>query len=143
MRAIQAAWERITEPRNMKVAYLAIYLVTALIGVVTLVMPPQSIAGEIGPLITTVWASLFILGGTVGAVTVLPGWWWAERLLALAPVAIGLAIYAAVVVVLHLQSTDTGSSRMTQVGTIVLASAPFAIRFLVIREYSYDPRARR
>lgn len=127
----------------MKVAYLAIYVLTTAIGVVTLVTPPQSIAGEVGPLITTIWAALFILGGVVGAVTVLPGWWWVERLLALAPIGIGLAIYLAVVVVLHVQNAQDGSSRLTQVGIIVLAAAPFAVRFLVIREYSYDPRARR
>ncbi|ALX66835.1 hypothetical protein [Microbacterium sp. XT11] len=140
MRALRAAWERITEPRHMKVAYLAIYMLTVVIGVVTLISPPQSIAGEAGPLITTVWAMLFIVGGAIGAITVLPGWWWAERLLAIGPVMLGLAIYLTVVTILHLQSTDAGSSRLTQVGIILLASAPFTIRALVIREYSYEPR---
>lgn len=123
----------------MKLAYLLIYVTTVTIGVVTLVAPPQSIAGEIGPVVTVVWASLFIVGGLVGMVTVLPGWWWAERLLAIAPVLLGLAIYLAVVIALQAQS-DAGSSRLTQLGIIVLASAPFAIRALVIREYSYEPR---
>lgn len=140
---LRGLWQRITEPRHLKVAYLVIYLLTALIGVVTMISPPQSIAGEIGPVITTVWAGLFIVGGVAGAVTVLPGWWWAERLLAIAPIMLGLVIYLAVVTVLHAQSAEIGASRLTQIGIIVLASAPFTIRFLLIREYSYDPRARR
>lgn len=139
MRWLGRAWAGLTEPRHMKLAYLLIYVTTVTIGVVTLVAPPQSIAGEIGPVVTVVWASLFIVGGLVGMVTVLPGWWWAERLLAIAPVLLGLAIYLAVVIALQAQS-DAGSSRLTQLGIIVLASAPFAIRALVIREYSYEPR---
>lgn len=143
MRWLSQVWQGITEPRHMKVAYMVIYMLTIAVGVVTLIAPPQSIAGEVGPTITIVWACLFLLGGIAGTITVLPGWWWAERVLALAPVGIGLSIYAAVVIVLHVQTVDAGASRLTQVGIIALAAAPFAIRFLVIREYSYDPRARR
>lgn len=140
MRSIRAAWARITEPRHMKVAYLVVYAITTAVGVITLITPPQSIAGEVGPVLTTIWASLFIAGGLTGMITVLPGWWWAERLLAIALVILGLAIYFTVVVILHAQSADTGSSRLTQLGIILLASAPFTIRFLIIREYSFEPR---
>lgn len=140
MRWIRQLWERITEPRTMKVTYLSIYVLTALIGTVTLVSPPASISGEIGPVITIIWAVLFIVGGIAGAVTVLPGWWWAERLLAISPVLFGLSIYLIVVVTLHVQNMESGSSRLTQVGIITLASMPFVIRALVIREYSYEPR---
>lgn len=143
MRALRSVWGRITEPRHMKLAYLGIYLLTAVIGVVAVLSPPQPVAGEVGPVITVIWACLFILGGVVGTVAVLPGWWWMERLLAIAPISLGLVIYMAVVVVLHLQNTAAGASRLVQVGIILLASAPFTVRFLVIREYSYDPRARR
>lgn len=156
MRAIRAAWERITEPRRLKVIYLVIYAVTAWVGVVTLLRPPQTIAGEIGPIVTLVWASLFVLGGLAGFVSVLPGWWWVERLLALTPIGIGLAIYALVVGVLHVQGArdgnpgigiillirgeDAGSSRLTQIGIIALAASPFILRAPLIRGYSYEPR---
>ena len=143
MRALRRVWAAVSEPRHLKIAYLVIYLLTVAVGVVTLVSPPQTIAWEIGPVITSVWASLFILGGAAGAVTVLPGWWWAERLLGIAPVMIGLTIYLAVVTILHTQGIESGSSRLTQLGIILLAAAPFAIRFLIIREYSFQPRARR
>lgn len=143
MRAIRHAWDAIAHPRHVKVIYLVIYLVAAGIGAVTLVNPPQTISGEVGPLITVIWAALFILGGLVGSVTVLPGWWWAERLLGIGPVLLGLAIYLTVVGVLHAQSIESGGSRLTQFGIILLASSPFILRFFFIKEYSYEPRARR
>ena len=137
---VRRLWSSITEPRHMKVTYLVIYLLTVCIGVVTLLSPPQTIDGLVGPIITTIWASLFILGGLAGAIAVLPGWWWVERLLGIGPVMLGLTIYLTVVIVLHVHSMDAGSSRLTQIGIIVLASTPFTIRALVIREYSYEPR---
>lgn len=137
---LRRAWLSITEPRHMKVAYVAVYAITCAIGIVTLISPPQTIEGQVGPIITTVWATLFIAGGMVGMVAVLPGWWWVERLLAIAPVMIGLGVYLTVVTILHVQTVAQGSSRLTQIGIILLASAPFTIRALVIREYSYEPR---
>ena len=140
IRRAGSLWESITEPRHLKIAYLVIYLITIAVGVVTLVKPPQSIEGPLGTATTMLWAGLFILGGLVGAVTVLPGWWWVERLLGIAPIFIGLAIYLAVVIVLHIHGLDAGASRLTQIGIILLASAPFTLRGLLIREYSYEPR---
>jgi hypothetical protein len=140
MRRLKRMWEAIKEPRHLKIAYLVIYGVTIAIGVATLVRPPQSIEGPLGSFSTMLWAALFVFGGAVGMVTVLPGWWWAERLLAIAPVFIGLAIYLAVVIILHVQGLESGASRLTQIGIIVLASGPFTLRGLLIREYSYEPR---
>lgn len=137
---VRRLWESITEPRHLKLAYLLIYLITIAIGIVTLVKPPQSIEGPLGTVTTMLWAGLFIFGGLVGAVTVLPGWWWVERLLGIAPIFIGLAIYLAVVIILHVRGLDLGASRLTQIGIILLASAPFTLRGLLIREYSYEPR---
>lgn len=142
IRGLRKAWDRVTRPRHVKVIYLVIYALSAGIGVVTLLNPPQTIAGEVGPALTNVWAGLFILGGLVGVVTVLPGWWWAERLLGIAPIMIGLAIYLSVVTVLHWQALDTGGSRATQIGIILLAASPFILRFFFIKEYSYEPRSR-
>lgn len=137
---IRSLWERITEPRHMKVAYAVIYLATIVVGFVTLAMPPQTIKGEVGPIITVIWAGLFVVGGTAGLLTVFPGWWWVERLLGLAPILLGLGIYLVVVIILHAQALESGGSRATQIGIITLAASPFLLRFLVIREYSYEPR---
>ena len=136
----RALWESITEPRHLKVGYFGIYLLTVAIGVVTLVWPPRSIEGPVGSASTALWASLFIFGGVVGAVTVLPGWWWLERALAIVPISLGLLIYVVVVLILHFQGLDQGASRLTQLGVILLAGTPFALRFLLIREYTFEPR---
>jgi hypothetical protein len=45
MRALQRAWGKVTKPRHVKVIYLVIYIVSALIGLVTLIRPPQTISG--------------------------------------------------------------------------------------------------
>lgn len=137
---VRRLWESITEPRHLKVAYFAIYLLTVGVGVVTATNPPQSIEGPLGPILTAIWSGLFTVGGAVGAITVLPGWWWVERLLGLAPILMGLAIYLSVAATLHWHNIDTGSSRLTQIGIILLASAPFTLRGLLIRDYSYEPR---
>ena len=48
MRWLQRLWARITEPRRMKVFYFFVYLLTAGVGLVTLLSPPRSIAWELG-----------------------------------------------------------------------------------------------
>lgn len=132
----------VAEPRHLKTAYAVIYLLTALIGTVTLARPPQTIEGPLGPVASTAWACAFIVGGLAGLLAVFPGWWWAERALAIAPALIGLGIYGTVVVWQHVQSVldGGGGSRLTQIGVILLASAPFLLRGLLIREYLYEPR---
>lgn len=134
------AWEWIAEPKRLNVVYVIVYALTLAIGVQTLRQPPQSIEGPLGEGATILWASLFILGGAVGLLTVLPGWWWLERLLAIAPVCMGLTIYLAIVIALHIQGSDEGSSRLTQAGVIILAAFPFLLRSLFIWESSYAPR---
>lgn len=138
MRALRRAWHRVTEPRYLKAAYAAIYLVVLATGVATLLSPPQSIEGKLGAVLTILWSVFLILGGFGGALTVFPGWWWAERLSIMLTFA-GIGIYAIVVVSLQLIS---GGSRLTQLGMILLAGSVFAIRWLLIRRYSFEPRPR-
>ena len=132
-------WERIAEPRHLKVAYAWIYMLTVGVGLVTLVKPPRTIEGPLGEAATTGWACAFILGGLLGLLTVFPGWWWAERL-AIGLVLIGLAIYVTVVIVQHIEGLESGGSRLTQIGIILLAATPFLLRGLIIRGYTYEPR---
>ena len=135
---VWALWAAISEPRHLKAAYFLIYVLTSTVGVVTLMWPPRTIEGPLGSVATALWAGLFIAGGLVGAATVLPGWWWVERVLGIGLILIGLAIYLAVAITLHWQ--QVGGSRLTQVGVLVLAACPFLLRGLLIREYSYEPR---
>lgn len=134
---IRQLWERITEPRHMKAAYAVLYVVTIFTGVATLLLPPTSIAGELGQPLTVMWSVFFLLGGFGGLLTVFPGWWFAERL-SIVLVWLGLAIYGLVVLALHFQSSG---SRLTQLGMILLAAGLGYVRWLMIRKYSFEPRA--
>ena len=138
MRAVQVAWQRITEPRHLKAAYAAIYLLVLATGVATLLSPPQSIEGQLGNVLTVIWSVFLIVGGFGGTLTVFPGWWWAERLSLILTLA-GIGIYAVVVLSLHIISEG---SRLTQLGMILLAGSVFAIRWMLIRRYSFEPRPR-
>ena len=129
-------WESITEPRHLKLAYLGIYALTTLLGIVTLLHPPISAEGPMGATMATVWACTYILGGVVGMITVLPGWWWAERILALLPIGLGMVMYLAGV----LWHYWGGPLPWTYIGLILLASTPFLIRWPLIWSYSYEPR---
>lgn len=133
---IRRAWARVTEPRHMSVVYGGVYTVAALIGVATFLVPPTTIAGELGPMLSSAWAALFIVGGVLGMSTVLPGWWkWERWAIALNLAAIG--IYGYVVITLHFTATG---SRLTQLGVLVLAALLFIVRWLLIRGRTYGPR---
>lgn len=138
MPALQRAWERITEPRVLKLFYLGVYLLAVWVGLVTLVNPPTSIEGALGSAITAFWAGFIVIGGTGAAVTILPGWWWAERL-SVWLIIIGVVIYEGVVIALHLTGSE-GSSRLTQAGFVAFAACLFILRLILTRKWDFEPR---
>lgn len=133
---LRRLWESVTEPRHMKAAYAALYAITITTGILTLLVPPSTIAGELGEPLTVAWSVFLIMGGFGGLLTVFPGWWWAERLSILLVWA-GIGIYALVVLSLHFTSPG---SRLTQLGFLVLAAGVGYVRWLMIRKYSFEPR---
>lgn len=135
---------KITEPRHVKVVYFFFYLLAVVAGILSFLFTPHSVSGMLGPVLSGVWASLFLVGGLAGAVSVLPGWWWAERLLGISLIGMGLAVYLSVAVMAHFELwAEVGISRLTSVAIICMASMPLILRFLFIREYSFEPRPRR
>lgn len=133
---LQRVWASIRQPRHMKVIYLGVYIITAMIGTGALVAPPPTIAGALGPTLTVLWAVFLIAGGLAGSGTVLHGVWWLERL-ALLAIATGLLIYAIVVLTLH---PITPAARIPQLGFLLIAGAVYLIRYLAIRHYTFEPR---
>lgn len=129
-------WGRIAEPRRLKAVYFVAYLVTVFVGVAALLDPPNTVQGKLGGALTVVWGAFLLLCGFLGAASVFPGWWGTERL-AIAAGYVGLGIYAAVVLTLHL--TEPGA-RLTQLGVIVLASFVLTVRLVLIRGSDYEPR---
>lgn len=131
----RSLWDRVTEPRHMKLIYLGVYALTLIGGVAALTAPPPTIVWEAGPALLAVWGWLFIVAGIAGMITVLPGWWWVERLLAIAPASIALAVYVIL---------DAGSPGWAPASIVVavLAGIVFLIRFVTIRGFSYEPPVR-
>lgn len=138
VRWVRRVWRSVTEPRHLKTFYLAVYTLTLSVGLVTLVYPPNSIEGNLGQILTAFWASLLVVGGFGGMVTVLPGWWWAERL-SVWLIITGAGIYASIVTGIQL-AAPPGSSRWTQIGFIAVAASVFILRLLLTRKWDYEPR---
>ena len=135
---VRNVWERVTEPRHLKTFYLAVYVVTIGVGLVTLVNPPSSIEGPLGSFLTAFWALLLTTGGVGAALSILPGWWWVERLSVWLIIS-GAGIYAAIIFGIQL-AAPPGSSRWTQIGFVALATGIFFLRLLLTRKWDYEPR---
>lgn len=136
---VRRLWRAISEPRHLKVTYWAFYAIAFLTGMGTLISPPRYIEGEIGPVLTMLWALFVVIGGIGGALSVLPGWWWAERL-SIVLIWVGSAIYIIVVLNPHMAIEGTDPA---QLGWITLGSCLFFVRWLLIRKYTFEPRPRR
>ena len=128
-------WLKIQEPRVVHVIQCAIYLVTLAVGIIALAAPPTSIEGAIGATLTTIWAGFFIFGGTLGAITVLPGAWLWERAAVIA-CGTGVLMYASIILTLH---ATEGGNRLPQAGMVIVVLLSFVKRGASIRRYSYDP----
>ena len=135
MGTVRDLYLRVQEPRVLTVLQCLIYLATLGIGISAFGSPPSSIQGALGVTLTMMWAVSLILGGALGAVAVLPGIWWLERVAVLACVT-GALMYASVV--LHLHLSETGN-RLPQLGFVVVTLIAFAQRWSQIRRYAYDP----
>lgn len=92
------AW--IADPKAVSTLAAGSWLVIAQAGFWAFGSPPTSVANELGAVITTTWAVLFILGGVLAVVGALPGWWYLERA-GILILSTGLAIYGGVVWYLH------------------------------------------
>lgn len=137
MRSVREAWGRIREPRVLRALFWLGYAVTLYTGLVTLMRPPSTIEGALGPLLAASWSIFWVTGGLVGMCTVLTGWWQVERTAAAAAL-FGIGIYAGVLITLHL--TQPGS-RLTQLGVLAIACLFFVIRLVLIHGHDFEPRS--
>lgn len=72
-------WRRIAEPRVQRVTFLVVYLLHIVAGMALAIVQPAAARYEFGSLVTYVWGGFFVLGGVLGALAVLPGWNFLER----------------------------------------------------------------
>lgn len=137
MRTLLRTWERVTEPRHLKTVYAVAYLVAISLGLIALIAPPQSIRGELGPVLTVAWGIFALVGGLGGVLTVFPGWWFAERL-SIVLIWLALGLYMLVVVILQFSGSE--GNRWAQMTVFPLAALLFYVRWYLIRHYSFEPR---
>lgn len=83
----------IAEPRVVRLIQFAIYMCMIFAGIVILTAPPWSLRETLGTFLVIVLGSFITLGATLGALAVLPGIWWLERV-AILSLGTGLAMYA-------------------------------------------------
>ena len=136
-RALLQAWRNVTEPRHLKIAYAFFYSVAIGLGLIALCAPPQSIVGELGPILTNLWGVFALIGGATGLGTVFTGWWFIERL-GIVMLWAALGIYLLVVVVL--QVTSESGNRYAQMTLFIFSAGLFYVRWWLIRDYSFEPR---
>lgn len=111
------------------------YIATIGAGVATLLVPPSTIANELGPVMSVAWAVMFIMGGTIGALTIYTDHWQLERL-GIKTAGLGLLVYAAVIIALHVSEPG---SRLTQLGMIIGTGGLYLARLRQITGWDYKP----
>lgn len=87
----------IAEPRVLRIIQCAIYICMMFAGVRVLANPPPQFQGVLGIALSLMFGGFLFLGSIFGAIAVLPGIWWLERVGIIA-LWTGLGIYAVVIV---------------------------------------------
>jgi hypothetical protein len=128
----------VAEPRVQRVAFFVVYLLHVVAGLAIIVGQPPSVANEIGHGLTTAWGMFLVFGGIVGAIAVLPGWNFVERI-GITSVFIGVSLCSVVI------ASTPWSHLGVQIATWALVTGwavIFALRAYEIRYYIVAPRIR-
>ena len=130
-------WLLVPEPRELSMAFSALYVLALSTGAVTLLSPPISLSREVGgPQIMASVGGLLVVGALLSMAGGAREHWKLERI-GLWLQSWALMIYAAIVLVLHFSSTG---SRLTQLGVIAMALVAYLVRYLMIWRFTYRPR---
>lgn len=131
---VQRLWELIQEPRVVAAVTGIGWAILATIGLTAVLLRPISIDHPAGPWLTGVWAALMMLGGTLGLVGCLPGWWWVERS-GIAAGMTGVLTYLMVVI----STPWPAGPKATQIGLLLLVVVMLVTRWVRIRGPQLDP----
>lgn len=122
---------RIAEPRVIRIMQFGIYLCMASAGFGVLTNTPATFENVIGLTMVYVFGGFISVGSVLGAIAVLPGIWWLERVGILA-LTTGMAMYAVVVVALN--GSPVGLAMAVAFGL------SFIQRWMEIRRFQLAPR---
>lgn len=108
-----------------------VYITMIIAGSYVITHPPRSFLFVLGDLLVFSFGGFLVLGGTMGAVAVLPGMWWLERMGVVA-LWTGLGMFAVIAISL-------GISLVGFLVSIALILS-LMIRWRDIRKYEIAPR---
>lgn len=134
-RAVQRFWLGIPVPRPITLAFTVGYAVCVAAGVSGFIDPPSTFDAVWSGTVTRLWSSLLVIGGLLGVIAAPWGRWLVEKP-ALILMATGVAMYASVVLLLHVQQPD---NRLIQFFMLLLVLDLLLIRYLRIHKYSFEP----
>lgn len=130
-RFVTLVFFKIAEPRVARILQFGIYVAMLLIGHYLLIHPPAAYVGVLGGIIVRIFGVCVLLGGLAGAIAVLPGIWWLERV-GVTLIWTGLGIFC--VVALALQISIVGCLIAVALGLSL------GIRWMNIRRFQLAPR---
>lgn len=127
----QKYFQKIAEPRVIRLIQFFIYIGMIIAGSNVLAHPPRRFEDVIGLALAYVFGGFIALGGIFGALAVLPGIWWLERV-GIISLCTGLGIYAIAIIAL----------RASPMGVLVsvLFALTFVQRWVEIRGSQLAPR---
>ncbi|MET4095102.1 hypothetical protein [Arthrobacter sp. UYCu712] len=133
--ALLKLWLRVQEPRALSAIYFFAYLAVTVLGLAVMSDPPRTIQGTLGQTLVACWAGMLVVGGGIGACTVLQGVWWLERAGAILCM-FAMGIYGTAYWGIPISQV---SLRVASICFVVFAILAFAARLVKTRHYAYDP----
>lgn len=121
----------IAEPRIIRLIQFGVYMCMLIAGTGLLANPPRNFEGVIGLTMVYVFGGFIFVGALFGAIAVLPGFWWFERV-GIMLLITGLFIYTIIILAL-------GASLMGVVVAVAFILT-FAQRWQEIKRFQLAPR---
>jgi hypothetical protein len=128
---VEPIFLKIAEPRIIRLMQFGIYLCMIYAGFKILLEPPPQFNYVLGRVLAYMFGTFIFFGAVFGAIAVLPGIWWLERV-GLIALATGMLIYVIVVVAL-------GSSPLG-IATAIAFGLTFLQRWMEIKGPDLAPR---
>lgn len=127
----KALYLQIAEPRIYRVLQFIIYLGLFAAGTSVLISNPPILVRIVGVVLLDVFAIFIVMGGLLGAVAVLPGIWWLERV-AILLICPALAMYVVMIITVP-------ASPASVIFSIAL-TLMFMQRWLLIKDHQLSPK---
>lgn len=122
---------RIAEPRVLRIMHFAIYVCMGIAGVGIPFHPPEKLQSILGLELLYIFSFFVTIGALLGAVAILPGIWWLERV-GIIMLTTSMAMYVVIILAL-------GSS-LVAISVAIALTLTFGQRWLEIRGAQLAPR---